>query len=347
MKSDSIGERKNRHLFYFTNHDYPDTNLFDCIKLFNNPLCDVDLDSVDTSLRFLTYSLPFPLMISSITGGTSDVGSFNEDISRTASEFQLPLSCGSIRIALENPDLTSNFKLKKSGIPFYAANIGAATLSDIDLSALDSFLHEIEADILFIHFNRLQELAQAGGDRCFDKTLTTLKTASEKLHTPIILKETGWGFGPQSWLRALELGACALDTGGSGGTDFLSIELDYNSELIETLAPFSDWGVPTPACLLLNRNKALPLIAGGGIRNGLDVFKSLVIGASMASIAGSAVKAWIHGGASALHSHIIKIMNQFRTAMVLTGTKSISDIYNLPFSVGEPLSGFLNVTHQS
>ncbi|MBU1219994.1 alpha-hydroxy-acid oxidizing protein [Myxococcota bacterium] len=347
MKSDSIGERKNRHFFYFTNHDYPDTNLFDCIKLFNNPLCDIDLDNVDTSLNFLTYSLSFPLMIASITGGTSEVGSFNEDISQAASDFRLPLSCGSIRIALENPNLTSAFKLKKSGIPFYAANIGAATLSSIDLSALDSFLHDIEADILFIHFNRLQELAQAGGDRCFDKTLTTLKTASEKLHTPIILKETGWGFGPQSWLRALELGACALDTGGSGGTDFLSIELDYNSDLIETMAPFSNWGVPTPACLLMNKNKSLPLIAGGGIRNGLDVFKSLVIGASLASIAGTAVKAWIDGGLAGLLNHITEIINQFRMAMVLTGSNSVSDICNLPFSIGEPLSGFLNVTNQN
>ena len=49
---------------------------------------------------------------------------------------------------------------------------------------------------------------------------------------------------------------------------------------------FWDWGIPTASSLLEVRKAVrLPLIASGGLRNGLEVAKCIVLGASMAAMA--------------------------------------------------------------
>ena len=50
---------------------------------------------------------------------------------------------------------------------------------------------------------------------------------------------------------------------------------------------FWDWGIPTAASLLEVKKavKKIPLIASGGLRNGLEVAKCMALGASMCAMA--------------------------------------------------------------
>lgn len=50
---------------------------------------------------------------------------------------------------------------------------------------------------------------------------------------------------------------------------------------------FADWGIPTADCILAIRaqNPDIPLIASGGLRNGVDIAKAIALGADLAGLA--------------------------------------------------------------
>ena len=55
----------------------------------------------------------------------------------------------------------------------------------------------------------------------------------------------------------------------------------------------ADWGIPTADCIVAARqvDPAFPLIASGGLRNGLDIAKTLALGANLAGLAFPFLKA--------------------------------------------------------
>jgi len=94
-------DRKKEHIENYLKSDYKGETLFDDIYIENNALPEVDLDDIDTSMKFLGKDISFPLMINAITGGGEELADINEDLARLAKIFNIPMAVGSQTIAIE------------------------------------------------------------------------------------------------------------------------------------------------------------------------------------------------------------------------------------------------------
>ena len=125
----------------------------------------------------------------------------------------------------------------------------------------------------------------------------------------------------------------AIDVGGVGGTSWAGVEAyraresgDFVSEQMGIL--FWDFGIPTVASIIESR-VSLPIIATGGIRTGLDIAKSIAIGANAASAAMPFVDPAFKGK-EAVVSVLSRMLNEFRASMFLCGCANIQDLRNAP-----------------
>lgn len=97
-----------------------------------------------------------------------------------------------------------------------------------------------------------------------------------------------------------------------------------NKEIGET---FWDFGIPTAVSVIECRKVfSGKIIATGGIRSGLDVAKSLAIGADLAGIALPVLRAQAMGGAEGVKKFLEKIINETKIAMFLAGAKSVKEM---------------------
>jgi len=145
----------------------------------------------------------------------------------------------------------------------------------------------IDADALIIHLNFLQEVVQPEGDRRAKGCLAAIKALASRF--PVMAKETGAGISRDVAQKLKAAGAKAIDVGGLGGTSFSAVEHYRARKEAATLkerlgATFWNWGIPTPASILL-ADVGLPLVATGGVRSGLDVARGIALGATMAGMA--------------------------------------------------------------
>jgi len=111
-----------------------------------------------------------------------------------------------------------------------------------------------------------------------------IKEICSVLGKPVIIKETGAGISREDALLLQKAGVSAIDVGGVGGTSWAGVEVyrarksgDYASEHLGEL--FWDFGIPTVASIIESR-VSLPIIATGGVRTGIDIAKSIALGAS-------------------------------------------------------------------
>jgi isopentenyl-diphosphate delta-isomerase len=153
----------------------------------------------------------------------------------------------------------------------------------------------LQADALFLHLNPLQEAVQAGGNTNFSGLSKKVARICRKLEVPVIVKEVGWGISERTARILAECGVAAIDVAGAGGTSWSQVEMhrasdDFTRELAAT---FVDWGIPT-AVSILNVIKAAPsmtIFASGGLKDGLDIAKCIVLGATLGGFAGQFLKA--------------------------------------------------------
>ncbi len=135
----------------------------------NEALPDFNLADVDTSLNLFGKSLRAPLLISSMTGGTTHAGQINLRLAAAAQEKGIALGLGSQRAALEHPEQQVTFQVRSVAPDILLfANLGAVQLNYG--YSVDHCLRAIEmaqADGLFLHLNPLQEALQPEGDTNF------------------------------------------------------------------------------------------------------------------------------------------------------------------------------------
>lgn len=173
----------------------------------------------------------FPIWISSMTGGSSSAGPINKMLAKTAAKFGLGMGLGSCRIILDDNTYFSDFNLRPilgDALPLYA-NIGIAQVEKLietnRLGLLTKLVERLDADGLIVHVNPLQEWLQKEGDRIKQSPLITLEQLRNEYYKPLIVKEVGQGFGPESMRALLQLPLTALDFAANGGTNFAKLEM--------------------------------------------------------------------------------------------------------------------------
>ena len=75
-------------------------------------LPELDLAAISTRTLFLDKELAFPLLISSMTGGSPVAAQLNQRLAEAAQSAQIGMSLGSLRAALEDPTLAWTYQVR-------------------------------------------------------------------------------------------------------------------------------------------------------------------------------------------------------------------------------------------
>ncbi|MCX8174369.1 MAG: type 2 isopentenyl-diphosphate Delta-isomerase [Thermoplasmata archaeon] len=315
-------------------HNYWDDILFE-----HNALPEIDYDEISTQTEFLGKKLEMPLIINAITGGIPEAEKYNERLAKAAEKFGIGMGVGSQRPAFEGADATSYEIVKNHKIPLKIANLGAPQLVPqkkgshvFTVEDGKKAIEMIDGDVLAIHLNFLQEVVQKEGDKNARGCLTRIKEFASAM--PVIVKETGAGISRRNAEKLKTAGVKAVDISGVSGTSFAKVEQyraviqkDYLHAVLGTT--LGEWGIPSPVCVLKSRVKGLPLVASGGIRNGLDVARAIALGADAAGIARALLKP-AHESQQKLERKLEAISEELKAVMFLLGVKNIEELKKVP-----------------
>jgi isopentenyl-diphosphate delta-isomerase len=305
---------------------------FDDVHLMHNALPECDMERIDLSSHFLEFRLRSPLFIAGMTGGHPGTREINRRLAAAAEQFGIGMGVGSQRAALENSALSDSFTVVRDTAPhaFLCANLGIVQLREHGVEWAEKAVEMIEAQALVIHLNFLQEAIQPEGDHHAEGGLEALRVLCQDFPVPVIVKETGAGISEEVARRILGAGAQAIDVGGSGGTSWAAVEVirAAGNRTSEVGRSFVAWGIPTVVSLVETARTGAPCIATGGLRTGIDVAKSLALGAHLGGMALPLFRAGMKGEQD-LTSIIEEIHQQLRVAMFLTGSRTVTDLRSI------------------
>lgn len=292
-------------------------------------LPELDLSEIDLSTSFLGKTLASPLLISSMTGGTDYAKTINRRLAEVAQHHRIAMGVGSQRVAVENPEVRDTFAIRSiAPDALLFANVGAVQLNyQYGLEECQRAVDMLEADALILHLNPLQECVQSRGDWNFGYLLDKIHQLCVKTAVPIIAKEVGNGISGEMAQKLVDVGVSAIDVAGAGGTSWAKVEGQRAKDLRQRRlgAIFADWGIPTAECVVDVRSRlpAVPLIASGGLRNGLDAAKTLALGADLAGLATPFLKA--AADSSETLQELVELLNdELRTVLFCTGQPTIA-----------------------
>ncbi|HOA21752.1 MAG TPA: type 2 isopentenyl-diphosphate Delta-isomerase [Anaerolineaceae bacterium] len=295
----NTSHRKDQHLDINLIEDIASgvSNGLEAYSFLHQALPQINLSDVDLSLTVFGKRLRAPLLISSMTGGSPKAARYNQLLAAAAQEFGLAMGVGSQRAALENPELVGTYDVRGyAPDALLFANLGAIQLNKgYGIRECQRAVEMIRADALILHLNPLQEALQPEGDTNFAGMLSRIELICSKLAVPVIVKEVGWGINTQLARQLLEAGVAAIDVAGAGGTSWSQVEMHRQTDpnRAKLAASFRGWGIPTARCLREIKSQ-LPdalVFASGGLKNGLDIAKTLALGAVLGGMAGPLIRA--------------------------------------------------------
>ena len=332
--------RKTEHIENFLRSTYVGDALFSDIFLYNDSIPEINYDEIDTSVNFLNKKINFPLMINAMTGGNNLSEEINRDLANVAREFNLPMAVGSQTIALEDEDARKSFEIVREIIDdgIVISNLSGFSSAEDAKKAVDL----ISADAIQIHLNPAQELVQVEGERNFSGILKNVEEIVKKSKVPVIVKEVGFGMSPKTVKKLYDIGVRYVDISGYGGSNFLEIEnlRDPDSDISDLFS----WGIPTAMSLIEAKRlnlKDLNIISAGGIKNSLDIVKSLSAGASMTAISGEILSYIVRGGYEYTLKYVDGLIEKTKMLMILSGAKNIEELQKVDYKVTGKLKELL------
>ena len=334
--------RKDDHVRISLEEDVSSSyNYWDDIRLIHNALPEINKEEINLSLDLFGKRLNAPLIISAMTGGYSKAKKINENLAIAAEKFQIGMGVGSQRAALEKSELIETYGIiKEFDIPLRFANIGASQIvlwgHEKTLENAHKMIDMIGADVFIVCLNFLQEVAQPEGEANAKGCLEGIKRLADDLDYPVIIKESGAGISYDVAEKIKQTKIAGIDVGGAGGTSFSAIEHFRAKEINDKLhqrgaKTFWDWGIPTPTSIIEVGEATdwkIPIIATGGIRNGLDVARAIALGANCAGIARALLDPAIKGSDQVIFE-VDAIIKELRAAMFLVGVDNVSKMRDI------------------
>jgi isopentenyl-diphosphate Delta-isomerase len=328
-------QRKRDHLKPFREGGAParsGSTWLECVRLIHSAMPNIGMDDLDLSTRYAGREFRVPLFITGMTGGTAEAGTINRSLARIASRVGTGFGLGSGRAMLENPDLVSTYQVRREAPEvFLAWNLGGVQLRTTPVARIKAAMELIEADAVCIHLNPAQELMQPEGDRDFSGVSEAIGRLIASLEYPVIVKETGAGISRPVGLSLRQVGVSHIDVAGHGGTSWVGVELMRQERQDDpNMGAFWDWGIPTAASLCELEDLGLDLIASGGIRSGLDAARAFALGAGMVGVAAPVLEGYFAKGERGAEEVLWSVIDGLKTAMILTGCRSLHDLKNSP-----------------
>lgn len=305
------------------------STMFEDIEFVHNALPEIDKDKIDLTTNFFGLRAGAPLIIAAMTGGHPKTKSINQKLASAAQELGLPIGVGSQRAAVEDPSLADTFTIVRETAPSVPviANIGAT-----HVRVAPDAVSMIDADILAVHLNPLQEAIQPEGDCNSEGALDSIAQIVDSVDIPVIIKETGAGISGDVAKSLEEVGIAGIDVGGVGGTSWAGVEYFRAQKEDDDLKAqlglqFWDWGIPTALSVIMVLDATeLDVIATGGIRSGLDIAKALALGATAAGIAHPILRQAVYGSSLDVVVELERYLEGLRVAMYLTGAQKVEEL---------------------
>jgi len=323
--------RKREHIETVLNEDVGAKGVstgFEAYQFEHVALPEIDLDAIDLSTELFGRRLAAPFLISSMTGGTGAARDINRHLAQAAQALGLAMGVGSQRAAIERPELAETYKVRDLAPDILLfANMGAVQLNTgYGLDEARRAVEMIDADVLFLHLNPLQEAVQAEGDRNWRGLFDRIEKIVREIETPVAVKEVGNGINATVARRLADCGVAAIDIAGAGGTSWSEVEAHrQNDPASRRIAhSFAGWGNPTASALMevVAAVPDLPIFASGGLRDGIDAAKAVRLGATVAGAAAPML-----GGATvtadAVRDELKVLIDEFRIALFCTGSRAL------------------------
>ncbi len=327
------GQRKSDHIRINLEQDVQSgiTTGLESFYFEHNALPETALGDIDTSTSFLGKKLQLPLLISSMTGGTGRAIEINTRLAQAAQSFGIAMGVGSQRAAIEDPKAAGTFSIREYAPDILLfANLGAVQLNyGYDSSHCQQAVEMIGADALFLHLNPLQEALQPEGDTDFSQLLGKIEAVCRTLTVPVFVKEVGWGISAPVAAALVQAGVTGVDVAGAGGTSWSQVEgyRAQESYRADAAGSFRSWGIQTADALIEVRQRlpGIPLIASGGLKNGVDLAKCLALGADLGGMAGPFLRA-ASDSLEAVEHMIERTKLELQAAMFATSSPTIADL---------------------
>ena len=302
---------------------------FDRIHLSHRALPECNLADVDTQTSILGKALSFPFLISSMTGGDHpDILKINHNLAKAAEQQSVALAVGSQRVLFKSEDAQASFALRElaPSVPLIA-NIGAVQLNyELETRHFQHAMDVLDGDAIYLHLNALQEAVQPEGDTNFSDLIEKMARLRDQLKRPVWIKEVGCGFSKSDLKKLVAYGFDAIDVAGHGGTSWSRVE-QHRGAPHDLGLTFQDWGIPTPMALrnTLDYPSIHTRIASGGIRNGVDMIKCVIIGANLCGVAAPLLAAALDSSETVAET-IKRFQHEFRVAMFLLGCTTLEQL---------------------
>ena len=321
------------------------SNGFEDVHFVHMSLPEIDKDEIDLSVEFLGRRFDYPIFIAGMTGGTKGsqlAGRINKTLAKAAQELNIPMGVGSQRAMIRKPETWESYYVRDVAPDvFLVGNLGAPQFSETipERYGIEEALKAVEtiqADALAIHMNPLQESVQPEGDTQYRGVLKALAELKAEFPYPIIAKETGAGVSKEVAIRLESIGIDAIDVGGLGGTSWSAVEYyRAKDEIGRDLAlRFWDWGIKTAISVAEVRYATeLPIIATGGMRDGITMAKALAMGATFAGVALPLLKPAVKGDVEGVIKILRRYIEEIRNAMFLVGAKNVEELRKVPLVI--------------
>lgn len=292
-------------------------------RFYYEPMLSAHPNRESQEFDFLGKKLKTPVWVSSMTGGTELAAKINRNLAKACAEFGMGIGLGSCRSLLHSKQNFEDFNVRPiigPDLPLYA-NLGICQIEELiqqkALDKIEQLVTHLDADGLIVHINPMQELLQPEGDHLVISPLETLTDLLQEVNFPIIVKEVGQGFGPNSLFELLKLPIQAIELAAFGGTNFAKMELLRNkNQDIDLLEPLAKIGHSTEQMIEWinhyqekhsNQIQCKEIIISGGIQNFMDGYYSMQK-CKMPSI---------YGQASALLNHAKNSYEELKNYLML------------------------------
>ncbi len=337
-QSPSIETRKTEHIRINLEKDVQFPHLttgLENYRFLHHALPEIDLANVDTQVTLFGKTLSAPILISSMTGGTEIALRLNKRLAEAAQAQGIAMGLGSQRAGIEYPELVRTYTVRDVAPDILLfANVGAVQFNyGYGAEQCQRAVDMVEADALILHFNVLQEAVQPEGDTNFAGLLDKVAQVCKAVSVPVIAKEVGWGFSPRDVQRLAEAGVSAIDVAGAGGTSWIEVEYHRAPTAFHARVAraFADWGIPTADAIryAVEAAPGLPVIASGGLHDGIDIAKCVALGATLGGLAGEFLKA-ADQSTEAVDQLIRELTAELRIAMLCSGASTIAELQQTP-----------------
>ncbi|WP_457557857.1 alpha-hydroxy-acid oxidizing protein [Candidatus Harpocratesius sp.] len=326
---------------------YHGKNYWKEVYFIPNALTPIGVNDVDLSIDFMGKHLKYPICVGSLAGGYKNFIPINEKIAEFTAKYKIAQGVGDQRCILQknaDEDALKSFQVVREKNPdgLVFANIsGTVILESKDyVKDVQTIVDSINADGVEIWVSPLLDILVDPRNTGYKGLIERIHNLTYQLHIPVFIKSFTTGLSNEDIRPLWDAGVAGINIQGVGGTSIARIETvkDLSTSQKQTYPPikrpFDFWGIPTVWSLLdislRPENRDIPLIVGGGIRNGREAVKALALGADLVSFAYPVLieimEDFGYPDEENLKNWFLKIITQMKITMSLLGVRNIKEL---------------------